>query len=123
MRRALREDDRDGVRDLAAAERPVHDQVEPGPRRAQYPASHQEIVSRREVRERTGIRARQRRAAGLDREAEQRVGRLFDQIESPALIGLSVEARGAALARAYPRSLPDLDREADQRRRFELIEE
>jgi Ca-activated chloride channel family protein len=39
---------------------------------------------------------------------EQRVGRLFDQIESPALIGLSVEARGAALTRTYPRSLPDL---------------
>jgi len=39
---------------------------------------------------------------------EQRVGRLFDQIESPALIGLSLEARGATLARAYPRTLPDL---------------
>ena len=39
---------------------------------------------------------------------EQRVGRLFDQIESPALIGLSVEARGAPLTRTYPRSLPDL---------------
>jgi Ca-activated chloride channel family protein len=39
---------------------------------------------------------------------EQRVGRLFDQIESPALIGLSVESRGAALTRTYPRSLPDL---------------
>jgi Ca-activated chloride channel family protein len=39
---------------------------------------------------------------------EQRVGRLFDQIESPALIGLSVEARGAALTRTYPRTLPDL---------------
>src|SRR6267378_8655785 len=79
MRRALREDDRDGVRDLAAAERPVHDQVEPGPRRAQYPAGYQEIVSRREVRERTGIRARQRRAAGFDGEADQR--RRLDLIE------------------------------------------
>jgi len=39
---------------------------------------------------------------------EQRVGRLFDQIESPAVIGLSLEARGAALTRTYPRTLPDL---------------
>jgi len=39
---------------------------------------------------------------------EQRVGRLFDQIESPALIGLSLEARGASLTRTYPRTLPDL---------------
>lgn len=39
---------------------------------------------------------------------EQRVGRLFDQIESPALVGLSLEARGATLTQAYPRTLPDL---------------
>jgi Ca-activated chloride channel family protein len=39
---------------------------------------------------------------------EQRVGRLFDRIESPALIGVSVEARGATLTRTYPRTLPDL---------------
>ncbi|HUJ29017.1 MAG TPA: VWA domain-containing protein, partial [Myxococcales bacterium] len=39
---------------------------------------------------------------------EQRVGRLFEQIESPALVGLSLEARGATLIRTYPRSLPDL---------------
>ncbi|MFN2547602.1 MAG: VWA domain-containing protein, partial [Myxococcales bacterium] len=39
---------------------------------------------------------------------EQRVGRLFDQIESPALVGLSLEARGATLLRTYPRTLPDL---------------
>ena len=39
---------------------------------------------------------------------EQRVGRLFDQIESPALVGLSLEARGATLAKVYPRTLPDL---------------
>ncbi|MGE5048894.1 MAG: VIT and vWA domain-containing protein, partial [Deltaproteobacteria bacterium] len=39
---------------------------------------------------------------------ELRVGRLFDQIESPALIGLSLESRGATLSRAYPRTLPDL---------------
>ena len=39
---------------------------------------------------------------------EQRVGRLFDRIESPALIGVSLEARGATLTRTYPRTLPDL---------------
>jgi Ca-activated chloride channel family protein len=39
---------------------------------------------------------------------EQRVGRLFDQIESPALVGVSLEARGASLAAIYPRTLPDL---------------
>ncbi|MGZ6142816.1 MAG: VIT and vWA domain-containing protein [Myxococcales bacterium] len=39
---------------------------------------------------------------------EQRVGRLFDQIESPALVALSIEARGATLLRTYPRTLPDL---------------
>ncbi len=39
---------------------------------------------------------------------EQRIGRLFDRIESPALIGLSLEARGATFERIYPRSLPDL---------------
>ncbi|HET7786618.1 MAG TPA: VIT and VWA domain-containing protein [Myxococcales bacterium] len=39
---------------------------------------------------------------------EQRVGRLFDQIESPALVGLTLESRGAALSRVYPRTLPDL---------------
>ncbi len=39
---------------------------------------------------------------------EPRVGRLFDQVESPALIGVSLEARGATLLRTYPRTLPDL---------------
>lgn len=39
---------------------------------------------------------------------EERIGRLFDQIESPALVGLTLEARGAALSRTYPRTLPDL---------------
>jgi len=39
---------------------------------------------------------------------EERVGRLFDQIESPALVGVSLEARGATLTRTYPRTLPDL---------------
>jgi Ca-activated chloride channel family protein len=39
---------------------------------------------------------------------EQRVGRLFDQIESPALVGLSLESRGAGLSAIYPRTLPDL---------------
>jgi Ca-activated chloride channel family protein len=39
---------------------------------------------------------------------EERVGRLFDQIESPALVGVSLEARGATLMRTYPRTLPDL---------------
>ena len=39
---------------------------------------------------------------------EQRVGTLFDQIESPALVGLSLEARGATLTNVYPRTLPDL---------------
>ncbi len=39
---------------------------------------------------------------------EMRIGRLFDQIESPALVGLSLEARGATLTRTYPRTLPDL---------------
>jgi Ca-activated chloride channel family protein len=39
---------------------------------------------------------------------ERRVGRLFDQIESPALVGMSLEARGATLTRTYPRALPDL---------------
>jgi Ca-activated chloride channel family protein len=39
---------------------------------------------------------------------EQRVGRLFDQIESPALLGISLEARGATVERIYPRTLPDL---------------
>ncbi|MGZ6124478.1 MAG: VIT and vWA domain-containing protein, partial [Myxococcales bacterium] len=39
---------------------------------------------------------------------EQRVGRLFEQIESPALVGLSLEARGAGLSAVYPRTLPDL---------------
>jgi Ca-activated chloride channel homolog len=39
---------------------------------------------------------------------EQRVSRLFEQIESPALVGLTLEARGATLIRTYPRSLPDL---------------
>src|SRR4051812_5239664 len=39
---------------------------------------------------------------------EQRVGRLFEQIESPALIGLSLEARGATLTRVYPPTLQDL---------------
>ena len=39
---------------------------------------------------------------------EQRVGRLFDQIESPALVGLTLEARGATLLRTYPRTMPDL---------------
>jgi Ca-activated chloride channel family protein len=39
---------------------------------------------------------------------EQRVGGLFDQIESPALVGLSLEARGASLSAIYPRTLPDL---------------
>ena len=39
---------------------------------------------------------------------EDRVQRLFQQIESPALVGLSLEARGATLIRTYPRTLPDL---------------
>jgi Ca-activated chloride channel homolog len=39
---------------------------------------------------------------------EQRVGRLFEQIESPALLGISLEARGATVERIYPRTLPDL---------------
>ncbi|HTO95667.1 MAG TPA: VIT domain-containing protein [Myxococcales bacterium] len=39
---------------------------------------------------------------------EQRVGRLFDQIESPALLGISLEAQGATVERIYPRTLPDL---------------
>jgi Ca-activated chloride channel family protein len=39
---------------------------------------------------------------------EQRVGRLFEQIESPALVGISLEARGATVERIYPRTLPDL---------------
>lgn len=39
---------------------------------------------------------------------EERVGRLFDQIESPALVGVSLESRGATLTRTYPRTLPDL---------------
>lgn len=39
---------------------------------------------------------------------EERIGRLFDQIESPALVGLALEARGATLSRTYPRTLPDL---------------
>ncbi|HZR08105.1 MAG TPA: VIT domain-containing protein [Myxococcales bacterium] len=39
---------------------------------------------------------------------EQRVGRLFEQIESPALVGLTLEARGASLSAVYPKTLPDL---------------
>jgi Ca-activated chloride channel homolog len=39
---------------------------------------------------------------------EMRIGRLFDAIESPALVGLTLEARGATLTRTYPRTLPDL---------------
>src|SRR3954469_3470920 len=39
---------------------------------------------------------------------EQRVGRLFDQIEAPALVGLSLETRGPSLTQTYPRTLPDL---------------
>ena len=39
---------------------------------------------------------------------ELRIGRLFDQIESPALVGLTLEARGATLTRTYPHTLPDL---------------
>lgn len=39
---------------------------------------------------------------------EERIGRLFNQIESPALVGLRLEARGAALSNTYPRTLPDL---------------
>jgi Ca-activated chloride channel homolog len=39
---------------------------------------------------------------------ELRIGHLFDQIESPALVGVTVEARGATFSRTYPRTLPDL---------------
>jgi Ca-activated chloride channel family protein len=39
---------------------------------------------------------------------ELRIGRLFDQIESPALVGVTLEARGATVTRIYPRTLPDL---------------
>ena len=39
---------------------------------------------------------------------EERVGHLFDQVESPALVGVSLEARGATLLRTYPRTIPDL---------------
>src|SRR5205814_4828695 len=39
---------------------------------------------------------------------ELRIGRLFDQIESPALVGVTLESRGATLTRTYPRTLPDL---------------
>jgi Ca-activated chloride channel family protein len=39
---------------------------------------------------------------------EQRVGRLFEQIEAPALLGLSLEARGGSVSGVYPRTLPDL---------------
>jgi len=39
---------------------------------------------------------------------ELRIGRLFDQIESPALVGVTLEARGATLTRTYPRTLPDV---------------
>lgn len=39
---------------------------------------------------------------------EERVGRLFEEIESPVLLDLSVEAEGARLERVYPRTLPDL---------------
>ncbi|HWE25895.1 MAG TPA: VWA domain-containing protein [Myxococcales bacterium] len=39
---------------------------------------------------------------------EMRIGRLFDQVESPALVGVTLEARGATLSRTYPRALPDL---------------
>jgi len=39
---------------------------------------------------------------------ELRIGSLFQQIESPALVGVTLEARGATLTRTYPRTLPDL---------------
>ena len=39
---------------------------------------------------------------------EERVQQLFLGIEAPALVGLSLEARGATLGRIYPRTLPDL---------------
>jgi Ca-activated chloride channel family protein len=39
---------------------------------------------------------------------EAHVSRLFDQIESPVLVDVSVEIRGGALSRVYPRTLPDL---------------
>src|SRR6266849_6793618 len=39
---------------------------------------------------------------------ELRIGSLFQQIGSPALVGVTLEARGATLTRTYPRTLPDL---------------
>ena len=39
---------------------------------------------------------------------EQRVGHLFDEVESPAMVGITIEARGGTLLRTYPRTLPDL---------------
>ena len=41
---------------------------------------------------------------------ERKVSRLYAQIESPVLVGLSVTVDGARLARTYPRTLPDLFR-------------
>ena len=41
---------------------------------------------------------------------EERVARLYQQIESPVLIDVAVHADGARLERVYPRTLPDLAR-------------